>query len=153
MTTFVGNQEQFHDALYELCELDYDAAEAYEAAINRINNEYYKTRLAAFKQDHLRHIEEITNLLERHNLKAPAGPGPKQILTEGKVVFANIFGDSAILKAMLSNEIDTNIAYERLNNRQDKWIDAEDILLRGLHDEKRHKAWIEEALRQEEIVD
>jgi hypothetical protein len=48
-------------------------------------------------------------------------------------------GDTAILAAMVSNEEDTNTAYERINSRTDKWSDAEEIIKRGLEDERRHK--------------
>ena len=37
----------------------------------------------------------------------------KAILTQGKVVLADMFGDSAILKAMKTNEDDTVTAYDR----------------------------------------
>ena len=43
MATLVGTQTKFVDALKELAELDHDAIEAYEAAINRLENEFYKT--------------------------------------------------------------------------------------------------------------
>ncbi|ABV78707.1 hypothetical protein RBEMOGI_1576 [Rickettsia bellii str. RML Mogi] len=47
---------------------------------------------------------------------------------------------------MLSNEEDTNTAYERLNNHADKWHDAEKILEQGFKDEQKHKKWIENQL-------
>ncbi|WP_131784099.1 ferritin-like domain-containing protein [Legionella gresilensis] len=143
MVTMVGTQEKFEDALYELCELDYDAVEAYEAAINRLDKKDYVSKMEEFKNDHQRHIEEISNLLRKHQAKVPDGPSPKNILTQGKVVLANLMGDEAILKAMLSNEQDTNTAYERLNEHKEKWGDANTILSRGLEDERRHKQWIQ----------
>lgn len=146
MSTSVGTQDKFVDALYQLCELDYDAVEAYQAAINRLDNEEYKNKLSEFKADHQRHIREIQAILAKHNADAPDSPSAKQLLTQGKVVLANLFGDNAILKAMLSNEVDTNTAYERLNSRADEWDDAKDVLKRGLEDERRHKSWIENVL-------
>ncbi|STX29520.1 Uncharacterized conserved protein [Legionella beliardensis] len=143
MTTLVGTQEHFHDALYELCELDYDAIEAYEAAINRLDNADYRTKLTEFKNDHQRHVQEITSLLKSHQAKVPDGPSAKQLLAQGKVVLANMFGDEAILKAMLSNEVDTNTAYERMNSHKNKWPEAAEILSRGWNDEKRHKQWLD----------
>lgn len=149
MVTAVGTQSKFEKALYELCELDYDAAEAYEAAINRLDKEEYKAQLRQFKQDHERHIVEISALLQKHNEKAPEGPTTKALLTQGKVVLAQIMGDANILKAMLSNEMDTNTAYERLTTHAEKWVDAEEILMRGLQDEKRHKQWLEMVLQKD----
>jgi rubrerythrin len=146
MTTAVGKQEEFCDALVELVELDYDAVEAYEAAINRLGNEGYKNMLEKFKQDHQRHITELSGVLKSHGEDVPQGPSAKQWLTKGKVVMANLVGDKAILSAMQTNEVDTNTAYERMNDRQDKWEDTVLFLKRGLEDEKRHKLWIDSQL-------
>jgi rubrerythrin len=148
MTTLVGTQKEFVDALYELCELDYDAVDAYQAAIERLDDTTYRNKLMEFKQDHERHIRDISHILRKHNVKAPEGSSAKRLLTQGKVVLANLLGDETILRAMLSNEIDTNTAYERLNNRTDEWEDAKEILARGLEDEKKHKAWLETILKK-----
>lgn len=148
MATLVGTQTEFHDALYALCELDYDAIEAYQAAINRLKNESYKEQLTQFMDDHLRHVDEISAVLKRHQQAVPKGPGMKKYLTQGKVVLAHLLGDNAILKAMITNEADTNTAYERVNSHANKWDDATDILSRGLSDEKRHKKWLEETVKQ-----
>jgi len=102
MTTFIGEQKDFSDALYALCELDYDAVEAYKAAINRLESEGYKARLYEFMLDHERHIKDISEALTKHQKLAPQKPDVKQYLTQGKVVLASLFGDKAILKAMLT---------------------------------------------------
>lgn len=107
MTTLVGIQNNFVDAIKELVELDYDAIEAYEAAINRITDENYKTQLQRFKEDHERHVKELNELLSKHKEEEITGPSSKQWLTKGKVVLATQIGDRAILHAMLSNEEDT----------------------------------------------
>jgi bacterioferritin (cytochrome b1) len=143
MTTLVGTQKEFFKALYELCELDYDAAEAYKVAINRLENEHYKKKMSEFLEDHERHVQEIEGLLKNHQHTAPNGPSMKQYLTEGKVLLADSFGDKAILVAMLTNEMDTNTAYQKLNQYADKWEDAIDILREGLKDERKHKLWLE----------
>ncbi len=52
MVTFVGNQENFADALKELVELEYAAVDAYEAAVERLENPVYKAKLKEFKKDH-----------------------------------------------------------------------------------------------------
>jgi rubrerythrin len=148
MATMVGTQSIFEDALYELCELDYDAAEAYEAAINRLEKKEYKEKLVEFKKDHHRHIDEIRSLLAKQKAKIPEGPSAKSILTQGKVVLGNLFGDKSILKAMLSNEEDTNTAYERLNNHPEKSTEADAFLRQGLKDEKKHKQWLESIIEE-----
>ncbi len=145
MVTMVGKQAEFSAAVKELIELDYDAVEAYEAAILRLENTVHKGKLGEFMTDHQRHIQEFSALLKKHNCDIPIGPSAgKSWLTKGKVVLANLIGDRAILSAMLSNEEDTNTAYERMNERVDKWADAKDIIRQGLEDERRHKKWFEQ---------
>lgn len=146
MVTFTGIQANFLDALNDLTELDYDAVEAYDAAINRLVNREFKNKLIEFKEDHQRHVEELSEFLSQHGKTPPTGPSTKQWLIKGKVVLANLIGDETILRAMNSNEVDTNTAYERIYNREDKLPDAEKILRRGWEDEKRHKQWFEEHL-------
>lgn len=148
MVTTVGLQKDFLSALKGLVELDYDAIEAYEAAINRLENEDYKVTFRGFKSDHQSHISEISKFLESCNEAPPLGPSIKSLLTQGKVVLANLVGDNAILRAMRSNEIDTNTAYGRINNYEAIPKEIKEILKKGLLDEKRHLAWIEENIDQ-----
>jgi rubrerythrin len=149
MVTLVGTQEDFETVLKELIELDYDAVEAYEAAINRLESQEYKAQLNTFKADHERHIKEISALLKQHNIDSPEGPSiGKQWLAKGKVILANLIGDTTILRAMMSNEIDTNTAYERVLNHEKLWPDSKDIIKRGLLDERKHKKWLENVLER-----
>ena len=144
MVTLVGFQENFADAVKELIELDYDAVEAYKVACNKLTNNLYKDKLKEFKEDHEKHIEDLTQLLARHNIIAHGGPSiGNQWITKGKVILGSLVGDNNILKAMLSNEIDTNVAYERMRIHENLWDDATSIITSGLEDEKKHKAWFE----------
>lgn len=147
MVTLVGTQENFADALKELIELEYAAADAYEAAVERLENSTYKAKLNEFRMDHERHINEISELLKNNNHEIPQkGMVGKQLITTGKVILANMVGDNTILQAMKSNEIDTNTAYERMDDHQSKWPEAEEFIKNGLQDERRHKAWLENTL-------
>jgi bacterioferritin (cytochrome b1) len=148
MATFVGTQANFKEALQALIELEYDVLEAYQAAIDRLESIEYKKQLEAFKEDHQRHIEELSAILINHAEKAPTGPSAKQWITKGKVVLANLMGDRAILSAMLDNEDDTNVAYERMVRMDDQWKDAKEYVAQGLADEVRHKNWLKQALSQ-----
>lgn len=143
MTTLVGTQKTFSDALQSLLELDYDAIEAYKVAIERLEDKDFKAKLTEFKGDHERHVREISDLLRKHGSDVPDGPSLKQWLTKGKVVLADLMGDRAILSAMEGNEEDTNTAYDRMHKHPEKWPDATDILDRGFRDEKRHIEWLQ----------
>jgi rubrerythrin len=147
MVTMVGKQHAFGEAMIALLELEYDALEAYETALERISTPY-KNELTAFTSEHRRHISELTRLLTEHQQpNIPTGPsGGKHLLTKGKVVLGSLVGDKAILMAMHSNEEDTNTAYERMVSRTDKWPDAEIMINQALNDEKKHKAWLEQII-------
>lgn len=152
MVTNVGTQDSFAAAVKELLELDYDAIEAYEAAIARLSNAEYKSKLQEFCEDHKRHVRELQYLLFDRGVEAPTGPSNKSLLTKGKVVLANLLGDDAVLAAMLTNEQDTNTAYERMNQRNDKWEEAASVLEDGLRDERKHKSWLEHVTKPEKVV-
>jgi bacterioferritin (cytochrome b1) len=144
MATLVGTQREFIDAIKKLIELDYDAAEAYQAAYDKLENVDYKIQIKIFKEDHETHIELLNKVLVNHNEDIIKRSDAKKWLTRGKVFLSNIMGDDiTILKAMHSNEIDTNLAYERINSYEEKFPDAVKILADGLADEKRHKQWLE----------
>ncbi len=150
MATLVGTQSEFNDVVKELIEIDYDAVEAYEVAIERLKRSEYKQQLECFKEDHQRHIKELNHLLNIHNEKNITGPSGKQWLTKGKVMLSNLVGDDfTILQAMHSNEEDTNVAYERANKHEGKWSDGMSIIEKALEDERNHKRWIEKTLAQD----
>lgn len=146
MATLVGTQDKFVDALISLAELDIAAAKAYEEAITHLKSQDYKQALQKFKEDHERHVRELSDLLRELGEKPPASGGVKELFTQGKVVFANLLSDEAILRAMNSNEDDTNTAYERMSSHKGKTDKAEAILKQGLEDERKHRTWIETTL-------
>ena len=65
------------------------------------------------------------------------------MLTQGKVVMAGLVGDAAILRAMRSNETDSNTAYKRAVQFPDLNAGLRDSLEAALADERRHAAWIQ----------
>jgi rubrerythrin len=153
MATMVGTQKSFTQAIKELVELDYDTLGAYESAINNLENPEYNKKFEEFKLDHQRHITELSAFLSRCNETAPSGPdNMKKVLVKGKVELASLFGDQNILSAMLSNEEDTNTAYERINARIGESADKEiaKIIASGLADERKHRDWIQSKISQQD---
>lgn len=141
MATQVGTENDTTEMLEHLIALDYDAAEAYQAAIDRLDGKDFQVRLAEFKADHERHIRELTPVVQQMGGTAPTGPdSTKGLMAQGKVAMANIMGDKAILEAMKTNENDTNTAYERVLDRAPP--EALEIVTRGREDERRHCEWI-----------
>lgn len=144
MTDLVDS-EDIVKHLNDLIELDYDAIAAYQAAIDRLDDNNYKAQLTIFMQDHENHIATLSQLVSQEG-GAPATKGDmKVILTKGKVVIANLGGDETILKAMLMNEEVTNKSYEK-EVEKDFPQPIQAILMAHLADERRHKEWLEVAL-------
>ena len=139
MVTFAGTQSNFFDALYRVIELDFDAVKAYQTAIDRLGDEGYRKTLEQFKEDHQRHINDFSNYLREQGKKFPIEADVKSILTQGKVMIAGLTTDRAILRAMRSNEEDTNQAYERVLSHPDRPEGLKQSLDKALQDERRHR--------------
>ena len=148
MATTIGTESDVHDLLADLIRLDYDAAGAYQAAIDRLENAAFRSALAAFKEDHLRHVSELSTVLREMGKAPPEEGSMKSLLAKGKVVIGGLMGDKAILEAMRSNEADTNTAYERAVNHRDATPAALSVLQQGLADERRHCEWVLANLRR-----
>jgi uncharacterized protein (TIGR02284 family) len=148
MATMVGKENNPLHMLYKLIELDYDAIDAYDAAIERVQDGVTKSALAGFKADHERHVRDLGAVLRSMGFEAAQHGDIKRVLTKGKVLIGNIAGDRGILMAMKANEDDTNNAYDRAVNRSDIAVDVKSLLERNLADERRHRAWIEQRLTE-----
>jgi hypothetical protein len=66
------------------------AADAYQAAIDRLENSSYRNALAEFRRDHLRHITEFGDILSSMGRTPPKEGDMKALLTKGKVVIAGL---------------------------------------------------------------
>lgn len=147
MATLVGKQSEPVKLLQSLVELDYDAIEAYEAAIERIDDTQIKSRLESFCEDHRRHVATLNPIIQRFGGDPILQGDIKRVLTKGKVVIGGLFGNRAVLMAMKTNEDDTNTAYERAVAQVGLGTDVHQILERHLADERRHREYIVVALQ------
>jgi uncharacterized protein (TIGR02284 family) len=146
MATTVGTESTLEDLLSDLIQLDYDAAAAYDAAIDRLDNAQFRDALSRFKQDHLRHTRDLGDILSAMGKTPPTDGDAKSLLTKGKVVLGELMGDKAILQAMKTNEDDTNTAYERAVKHKNADSDTQEALDRALDDERRHRDWMVETI-------
>jgi uncharacterized protein (TIGR02284 family) len=140
MATRIGTESDPVKMLEHLMALDYDAIDAYQAAIERLDNDEYASVLVQFKGDHERHVRELGPVITQLGGQPPDGPGAKSFLAAGKVKLANLMGDEAILRAMKTNESDTNTAYEKALAKAP--IEAREVITRGREDERRHLEWL-----------
>lgn len=142
----VMDQNKMIDRLNELIALDYDAVGAYEAAIDRIDVEFLRSRLREFQGDHRRHIQELSRVVVGLGGKAREKPDVKGFFIKGFTAITSVMGNEAALKAMQGNEKLTNRTYEQA--MKEGWPEEVRVIIeRNFRDEQRHLAFIEESLR------
>ena len=73
------------DLLNGLIKLDFDAIEAYEAALRRLDGEIVRTCLVAFLDDHRRHTRDLSELVRQFGGTPATVPGLMRVLIEGAV--------------------------------------------------------------------
>lgn len=152
MATLVGKEKDVVKLLKNLIELDHDAIDAYEAAIARLTIQNDKDQLTRFMEDHQRHVRDLSALVRDFGEEPPTKGDIKRVLTRGKVVIAGLIDDESVMRAMKSNEDDTNLAYERACERTDLPERVLEVLQNNLKDERRHRAWIESRIEAMEAA-
>ena len=146
MATTVGTSGNMPSLIENFAYLERDAIAAYDEAISRLEDPSHKSKVAEFREDHVRHLSELEGLAAKHGATFPLEGDMKEMLTTGKIKMADLVGgDGAILKAMSTNEIDTVTAYS--NGASNDAVPMEDrsIFERARSDEERHKAWMDSA--------
>lgn len=147
MATTVGTGDDLKTVLRDFIYLERDAIAAYDASIPRLDDAGHKAKIEAFKADHERHLQELISAQTKLGGEVPHDTDSKSVLTTGKVALAGIAGESAVLKAMASNEVDTITAYENGARNGTVPADLRPMMERALADEQRHKAWMDEAAK------
>lgn len=136
-----GNQDVVKQ-LNHLIALDYDAIAAYDSAIDRLKEPNFKSSMTAFRNDHQQHVRDLSMLVTNYGGSPQQKGDAKQMLTQGMVVMRSITGDKGILKAMKTNEDQTNSGYESALQMQGIPNDVRTVLEKNLGDERRHRSWI-----------
>ncbi|WP_299815608.1 ferritin-like domain-containing protein [uncultured Jannaschia sp.] len=143
MVTTVGNEATFDKLVTNLIYLERDAIAAYDSSIERLSDKALSDQIARFRQDHLQHLEVLTEMAAEAGAEAPTEGDAKQMLTTGKIALADLMGDSAILSAMKTNEDDTVMAYERAAQHENALPKSKAFFEKALADETRHREWME----------
>lgn len=137
--------EKAIEVMNDQIHLDLDAVTAYDEAIAGCDSQDIKDQLGIFKGDHERHVTELSAMVRQYG-------GTPAERTDIKGFFIKAFtklashGDRSALFAMRGNEKLTNKSYENAL-KNDLPDDVRALLERNLSDERRHLAWIEEAIR------
>lgn len=145
MVTLAGTQHDPKDLIEALLKLEYNALEAYDETIERLEDKMSSQKIAEFRQDHYQHVETLKALGMPLGVDVD-GPGGKSLLTAGKIKIADMVGnDSAILTAMKTNEYETVMAYENALKKDFLTPELRALCEKGLADERRHRDWMDQA--------
>jgi uncharacterized protein (TIGR02284 family) len=131
--------------LVHLIHLDFDAIEAYDAAIARLEDRGDRDQFRLFMAEHREHVDALGAILRGLGGTPPTHGDLKRILTRGKVVLGGLVGDRAIMAAMKENEDDTNRAYLHAVSACGPGSPAglAALIERNLNDERHHREYIE----------
>jgi len=128
--------------LIELAQLDIDAAYAYEQALGSIEHSAIHAQISSFRDDHLRHINELSALIRQLGEEPPAHTKDfKGFLIAGFTAIRSMTGTEGALKAMQGNEKLTNKTYQEALS-WDLTPDARALIEKNYADEKRHLQYI-----------
>ncbi len=132
--------------LTRLAQLDVDTIVAYDHAVAAIGEGPVARELSSFKLDHERHVIEISQALLGMGKNAPeVSPDLKGSILGTMTGLRARLGAEQALRAMRTNEQLTTASYARaLATPFPEPILA--VIRRGDADERRHLAWIEQAL-------
>jgi uncharacterized protein (TIGR02284 family) len=144
MAKMITNAAQLIKQLNSLIALDYDAIEAYEAAIARMNELNDKAQLTRFLGDHQRHVVDLVPLVRELGGEPTTKADFKKILTKGKVLLGGLVGDRAVLEAMKSNEETSTKTYRSAIEDHAFPDHMRTVLERNFADEQRHLSWLEQ---------
>lgn len=143
------NNAEIAKKLTKLAQLDIDAVEAYNQAIESIDNTKLHQAISRFRDDHIRHIDELSAAIHALGEEPPKRTQDiKGFLIEGFTAIRSATGLEGALKAMRTNEKLTNNAYEDALS----WElppDIKALIEKNRSDEKRHLDFIENALEKQ----
>lgn len=131
-----------------LIQLDIDAVHAYQQAIQNIDEEDIRTKLTEYKEDHERHIRELSSHVRLNGGEPPDySPDFKGFLIKGFTALRSATGTAGALKAMETNEKLTNKKYAEASE-WDVPLEARTIIQRNYSDEQRHLEYVQEKLQE-----
>lgn len=132
--------------LNDVLRLDHDAVQAYTLAIGRLRDAEYRETVQRFREDHERHIDELTRLVRAQGgapaelPHLPTGPFKLAVQAAGA-----LGGDTGLILAFKANERQSRDKY-RAAAQKAYPPEVAAVLRRGAADEATHYSWALETL-------
>ena len=140
------SSEKQIDELNELIRFDFDAIGAYNSAIDDVKEIQVRNTLIQFRDDHDRHVQNLSAIVERLGGRPVDSPGFKGVIRKTMTKVAGLGGTELTLKAMRSNEEVLNKTYAR-HLALDFPDNVKEVIRKNYGDEQRHLAWVESAIK------
>ena len=131
--------------LNDLLQLDHDAVQAYTLAIQSLPRDAFAATLARFRDDHERHVAELSDLVRRHGgvpAQMPHATAPFKLAVQA---LGNAGGLRETLLAFKTNEAQVRDKYRRFA-QQHYPPEVAAVVRRAAHDEETHYGWAAEML-------
>lgn len=142
MVTIRDREVDLGQFVDELLVLELDALENYRIAADGLEKGQLRRTLLQFVDDHERHVRDVSAIVRRLGRGEPPPVDVERLETQVKL--NRIGGDVGVLSALEAMEDTTNLLYEKGRELHDLEPDLQKVLARGLEDERRHRAWLEE---------
>ncbi len=134
------------EQLSSLLKLDYDAARAYKQALDSISELDIKAHIRKFHDDHMRHVDNLSEIITNLGGTPPEKSGDIQSLfLSGLSSLQGLFGTGAALKALQGGEKITNKSYNDAVH-QDFSLEIRKVLEGNFRDEQIHIDYINSML-------
>jgi len=132
--------------LSSLAQLDIDAEHAYVQAIEEIKETAIRDRLSEFREDHKRHVAELSVAIRELGEAPPEYKrDTKGFLMGGFTAIRSKTGTEGALKAMKANEKTSTKAYEKARSWEVS-VSIKALIEKICANERRHLEYIEHAL-------
>jgi len=142
------DNEQMLDRLKDLMQLDYDAVQAYDKVIQKLDDPAVRGKIESFRDDHIRHVNDLDAMIV---LKGGRHQEPsrdfKGVLLESVAKLRSMTGTIGTLKANEMAEKQTNKRYAEAV-RQDFPTEVMALVSRNYEDERRHLDYIQRTLAE-----
>lgn len=132
--------------LNDLIQLDHDAVAAYTLALDTVRSDAFRERLATFRADHKRHIDELATLVRARGGTAVELPHlPTGVFKLAVQAAGAVAGDASVLLAFKANEGQVRDKYRRAAEKEFS-PEIADVVRRAAADEDTHYEWVSSVL-------
>lgn len=139
--------------LNDLLQLDHDAVQSYTLAMEQLSGEIYRATIARYRDDHERHIRDLTQVIRRYGGQPIAAAHPSAVDKLATQTVAGLAGDTALLVAFRANERQARDKYARAAEQAAWPGDVQAVVRAAAADEQQHYDWANRTVQALGVTD